>query len=82
MFLPLESQLPPASLPLLLFSLRTTPLFPATAPFSPRLLDGLWGNGAGLRNKGIYVWGLFQGNRGRIGVVIAAYMHYSNISAR
>lgn len=25
---------------------------------------------------------LLQGNRGRMGVVIAAYMHYSNISAR
>lgn len=23
-----------------------------------------------------------QGNRGRLGVVVAAYMHYSNISAR
>lgn len=25
---------------------------------------------------------LSQGNRGRLGVVVAAYMHYSNISAR
>lgn len=49
--------------------------------FSPGFWTGSGAAGLALEIKALCL-GFFQGNRGRIGVVIAAYMHYSNISAR